>query len=142
MNPTFHGGHNIAMKLPKARFDRTVAFYRDVLGMEVTDHDAAGVAQSVSVRFGPVTLWLDRVDNYAHADLWLELFTDDVDRATAHLAAHGVGVQDELEPLPAGLDAHWISNPAGVPHIVRLPDGAPSAAGHDEGPGPGRTGPS
>ncbi|TDC61784.1 hypothetical protein E1200_28130 [Actinomadura sp. GC306] len=122
MNPSFRGGHNIAMKLPKAQFDRTVAFYRDVLGMEVTDQDAVGVAQSVSVRFGPVTLWLDRVDNYAHADLWLELFTDDVERATAHLAAHGVAVQDELEPLPAGLDAHWISNPAGVPHVVRLPD--------------------
>ena len=80
------------------------------------------MAQSVAVRFGPVTLWLDRVDNLAHADLWLELFTDDVGRATEHLAAHGVAVQDELEPLPAGLDAHWISNPAGVPHIVRLPD--------------------
>ncbi|SRR5690606_14038637 len=122
MEPTFRGGHNVAMKLPKAQFDRTVAFYRDVLGMEVTEQDAAGVAQSVAVRFGPVTLWLDRVDNLAHADLWLELFTDDVGRATEHLAAHGVAVQDELEPLPAGLDAHWISNPAGVPHIVRLPD--------------------
>lgn len=122
MEPTFRGGHNVAMKLPKAQFDRTVAFYRDVLGMEVTEQDAAGVAQSVAVRFGPVTLWLDRVDNLAHADLWLELFTDDVGRATEHLAAHGVAVQDELEALPAGLDAHWISNPAGVPHIVRLPD--------------------
>lgn len=126
MNLTFRGGHNIAMKLPKAQFDRTVAFYRDVLGMEVTDHGgetiAGGVAQSASVQFGPVTLWFDRVDNYAHPDLWLELFTDDVDRATAHLAAHGVGVQDELEPLPSGMDAHWISNPVGVPHIVRNPD--------------------
>lgn len=126
MTPTFRGGHNIAMKLPKAQFDRTVAFYREVLGMEVTDSSseavAEGVIQSVAIRFGPVTLWLDRVDNYARADLWLELFTDDVDRATEHLAAHGVPVQDELEPLPAGMNAHWISNPVGVPHIVRLPD--------------------
>lgn len=130
MNPTFSGGHNIAMKLPKAQFDRTVAFYRDVLGMEVTDESghaegvAEGVAQTASVRFGPVTLWFDRVDNYARADLWLELFTDDVDRATAHLAAHGVAVQDELEPLPSGMNAHWISNPVGIPHILRLPDDA------------------
>ncbi|WP_228811119.1 hypothetical protein [Nocardia otitidiscaviarum] len=29
MTPTFRGGHNIAMKLPRAQFDRTVAFYRD-----------------------------------------------------------------------------------------------------------------
>ena len=126
MNPTFRGGHNIAMKLPKAQFDQTVVFYRETLGMEVTDNSdesvAEGVIQSASIRFGPVTLWLDRVDNYARADLWLDLFTDDVDRATEHLAAHGVHVQDELEPLPSGMNAHWISNPVGIPHIVRLPD--------------------
>ncbi|MFD5315994.1 VOC family protein [Streptomyces sp. NPDC127098] len=126
MSPTFRGGHNIAMKLPKAQFDRTVAFYRDVLGMEVTDaSDQAvteGVAQSASVPFGPVTLWFDRVDNYSHAELWLELFTDDVDQATAHLAAHGVATRDELEPLPSGMNAHWISDPVGIPHIVRSPE--------------------
>ncbi|NNH68521.1 VOC family protein [Nocardia uniformis] len=126
MKPAFRGGNNIAMKLPKAQFDRTVAFYRDVLGMEVTDDSgeaiAEGVVQSAAIRFGPVTLWLDRVDNYAHADLWLELFTDDVDRATEYLATHGIPVQDELEPLPSGMNAHWISNPVGVPHIVRLSD--------------------
>lgn len=96
--------------------------------MDVTDHTdqpvAAGVSRSAAVRFGPVTLWLDRVDNYAHADLWLELFTDDVDSATEHLAAHSIPTQDELEPLPANMNAHWISNPVGVPHIIRLPDSA------------------
>ncbi|WP_052850304.1 VOC family protein [Streptomyces avicenniae] len=126
MRPTFQGGHNIAMKLPKAHYDSTVAFYRDVLGMEVTEDDgeATGgtVARSASVRLGPVTLWLDQVDTYAQAQLWLELFTDDVEQAARHLAAHGVHPQDELEPLPPGLAAHWISNPAGIPHIVRLPD--------------------
>ncbi len=123
---TFIGGNNIAMKLPRVQFDRTVAFYRDILGMEVTDDSgeaiAEGVIQSAAVRFGPVTLWLDRVDNYAHADLWLELLTDDVDGAIAHLATHGVPVQDELEPFPVGMNAHWIGNPVGVPHIVRLPE--------------------
>lgn len=126
MTPTFRGGNNIAMKLPRAQFDRTVAFYRDILGMEVTEDSdetvTEGVVQSAAVRFGPVTLWLDRVDNYAHADLWLELFTDDVDRATEHLAAHGIPVQDELEPFPSGMNAHWISNPVAIPHIVRLSD--------------------
>ncbi|MFC7639824.1 VOC family protein [Streptosporangium lutulentum] len=42
MRPTFQGGRNIAMKLPKAQFDRTVAFYRDVLGMEVTEEGGEG----------------------------------------------------------------------------------------------------
>ncbi|PSK93636.1 glyoxalase/bleomycin resistance protein/dioxygenase superfamily protein [Murinocardiopsis flavida] len=126
MTPTFRGGHNIAMKLPKAQFDHTIAFYRDILGMAVTDESGAAVAgivaQSASVQLGPVTLWFDRVDNYARADLWLELFTDDVDQAARHLAAHGVAVQDELEPFPPGMNAHWISNPVGIPHIVRRPE--------------------
>ena len=114
----FTGGPDIAMKLPKARFDETLAFYRDVLGMDVSRRDG----DSFGVAFGPVTLWLDRVDNYAQAEVWLELFTDDVEAATARLAEHGIEPQDELEPLPAGLAAHWISNPAGIPHIVRRPD--------------------
>jgi len=32
---TFQGGLNVAMKLPKAEFDRTLSFYRDILGFEV-----------------------------------------------------------------------------------------------------------
>lgn len=126
MKPTFQGGHNIAMKLPKAQYDETIAFYRDILGMEVTDEAGYGVdgvvAQSASVQFGPVKLWLDRVDNHARGDLWLEIFTDDVDRAMQHLADHGVTPQDELEPFPPRLDAHWITNPAAITHLVRRPD--------------------
>ncbi len=65
-------------------------------------------------------LWFDLIDNYVRADIWLELVTDDVDLATRYLAEYGVGTQDELEPLPSGLAAHWVSNPAGIPHVVRL----------------------
>lgn len=126
MSPQFRGGHNIAMKLPKTQFEATVAFYRDVLNMEVTEVPSQSldgtVPQSVSVPFGTVTLWLDRVDNYAQAGIWLELFTDDVEAATQHLAQQGVPAQDELEALPTGLQAHWISNPAGIPHVLRHPD--------------------
>jgi hypothetical protein len=127
VNARFQGGLNIAMKIPKARYEETVVFYRDILGLEVTDQTGApGVVDAVprcaSVRFGPVTLWLDLVENYARSDLWLELFTDDVDRATAYLVDKGVATIDEVEPLPNGMKAHWISNPAGVTHLVRLPD--------------------
>jgi catechol 2,3-dioxygenase-like lactoylglutathione lyase family enzyme len=123
MNPQFRGGQNIAMKLPKAQFEQTVAFYRDVLGMGVVDQSgtdiAAGVQQSASVQFGPVTLWLDQVDNYTSAEIWLELFTDDLEQATSHLAERGVSPQDELEPLPPEMAGHWITNPVGIPHLVR-----------------------
>jgi len=33
-----------------------------------------------------------------------------------------VATQDEREPLPDGLPAHWIGNPAGIPHFVRAAD--------------------
>lgn len=114
------------MKLPKTEFDRTLAFYRDVLGLEVKDESGPLVVDAVprcaSVEFGPVTLWLDLVENYARADLWLEVFTDDVDAATRHLAEHGFGTRDELEPLPAGSTGHWITNPAGITHLIRTAD--------------------
>ncbi|WP_418154312.1 VOC family protein [Actinoalloteichus caeruleus] len=120
-SPRFRGGPNIAMKLPAARFDDTVAFYRDVLGLDVTEEPSAAtgmVSRSVRVDFGAYALWLDRVDNYARSDIWLELTTDDLDDAVRHLAAHGVGTNDELEELPTGSRAHWVCAPTGVPHIL------------------------
>ncbi|GAB3815394.1 VOC family protein [Kribbella italica] len=122
----FHGGLNVAMKVPKADFERTVAFYRDALGFEVTDESGPHVVDAVprcaSLKFGPVTLWLDQVDNYARGDLWLELFTPDVAAAMEHLKSHGIEARDELEPLPEGSDGHWITNPVGITHLVRSAD--------------------
>ncbi|OKH92287.1 VOC family protein [Streptomyces uncialis] len=120
--PEFTAGLNIAMKIPKAQYDATVAFYRDTLGFEVEEHDAPEaptVARTHSVRFGPTTLWLDRVDNYSHPDLWLQLHTDDLDAATRKLAEAGVHPCDEVEPLVnTGSRTHWVKNPAGVVHLL------------------------
>ncbi|MCP2332161.1 hypothetical protein G443_002431 [Actinoalloteichus cyanogriseus DSM 43889] len=55
-SPRFRGGPNIAMKLPAARFDDTVAFYRDVLGLHVTEEPSAAtgmVSRSVRVDSTP-----------------------------------------------------------------------------------------
>lgn len=120
--PEFTAGLNIAMKIPKAQYEATVAFYRDTLGFDVKEEDvsyAPTVSRTHSVRFGPNTLWLDRVDNYSRPDLWLQLHTDDLDAATSRLADVGVHPCDEVEPLE-GLDArfHWIKNPAGIVHLL------------------------
>jgi catechol 2,3-dioxygenase-like lactoylglutathione lyase family enzyme len=119
----FEAGTNVAMKIPRADYDATVAFYRDTLGMDVEEVDDTGspvVAASHRVTFGAVTLWLDRVDGVARSDVWLELRTDDLDRATHHLAAAEIHPCDEVEPLDgdAGRTSHWIRNPAGVVHLV------------------------
>ncbi|WP_053203834.1 VOC family protein [Jiangella muralis] len=119
---TFEGSVNIAMKIPAAQYPKTVAFYRDVLGLptkDVTGTDiAAGVTRSVRVEFGPSVLWLDEVPNYSRSDVWLELSTDDLPAAMERLTAAGVVARDELEPLPDAMRAHWIANPAGVVHLV------------------------
>ncbi|MFI6291424.1 VOC family protein [Nonomuraea sp. NPDC050790] len=120
--PAFTAGLNIAMKIPKAQYEATVAFYRDTLGFEVKEEDV-GYAPTVSathaVKFGPNTLWLDRVDNYSSPDLWLQLGTDDLDAATEELAAIGVHPIDEVEPLEnLGSRTHWIKNPAGIVHLL------------------------
>ena len=121
----FSGGTNIAMKIPRAKYEETLAFYRDTLGLEVLEEPGAAtgqVSRSARTQFGPCTLWFDRVDNYARSDVWLELHTDDLDAAVAHLAESGVHPQDELEALPEGSRAHWVCNPVGVPHILHVPE--------------------
>lgn len=120
--PTFTPGTNLAMKIPTASYERTVAFYRDVLGLaveRVEDLDAPTVAESHTVAFGEVTLWLDRVDNYTRAEVWLEVRTDDLAVARQRLADAGIEPCDEVEPLDSlGTSAHWIANPAGVVHLL------------------------
>lgn len=124
--PRFAGSVNIAMKIPTAQYDATVAFYRDVLRMPVTDVTgsdvAAGVSRSHRCEFGPNVLWLDEVENYSRSDLWLQVNTDDISAALDRLSAAGVTTRDELEPLPDTAKAHWISNPAGIIHLIAQED--------------------
>ncbi|GAA2605415.1 VOC family protein [Actinomadura fulvescens] len=120
--PRFTAGLNIAMKIPKARYEATVAFYRDTLGFEVSEDDVSStptVSRTHAVRFGPTTLWLDCVDNFSQPDLWLQLHTDDLDAAVEQLAGTGITPCDEVEPLvnPESR-SHWITNPAGIVHLL------------------------
>lgn len=45
MNQKFEAGINIAIKIPKGKYEETVAFYRDILKLEVSgkpiDHGPA-----------------------------------------------------------------------------------------------------
>lgn len=118
----FEGGVNIAMKVPPHEHAATVAFYRDVLGLEVIRDDPSPPIPSVGFAFGPNTLWIDRVAHATQAEVWLELRTDSTEAADAALAAGGVVRCDPVEPLPAGLDAFWVTNPAGVVHLVKAAD--------------------
>jgi catechol 2,3-dioxygenase-like lactoylglutathione lyase family enzyme len=111
---TFAAGRNIAMKVPPHLFEATVQFYRDVLGLkEITKH-----APSVGFEFGANNLWLDRVPGISQAEIWLEVVTNDIAAASEQLNAAGVVRCDEIEPLPEGFQAFWVSSPASIIHLV------------------------
>lgn len=99
-------GKNIAIKVPLHKWDETVAFYRDRVGLEIIKE----VASSTAFAFGSITLWIDKVEKQSQVDIWLELVTDDPDKALETLASPK---RDELEPLGDG-NGHWTSDPAGV----------------------------
>ena len=69
-------------------------------------------------QFGPNRLWIDRVPNLSHPDIWLELETNDTEAAASYLKINGVPRRDEVEQLREDFDGFWISDPAGVIHLV------------------------
>lgn len=106
-------GKNIAIKVPLHKWEETVAFYEQRIGLPVHKR----LTDSVGFVFGDMTLWIDRVATQSQVDVWLEFFTDDPDGAIEHL---GGPLRDELEPLD-GVTGHWTSDPAGVVLLVRKP---------------------
>ena len=118
MSTTFEGGVNIAIKVPKHKYAQTVKFYRDILKLHVEEKpiEHPTISRTHLVTFGPNTVWLDCVDNYAHSEIWLDLRTNDVEKSTEYLASHGIHPCDELEEIPS--DTHWIMDPAGTVFIL------------------------
>ena len=110
----FSPGHNLAMKVPASLFDATVSFYERTLGFTVASRDP----DSVRFSFGGMMLWIDRVEGLEKAEVWLDVIARDVSAAAERLRRNGVTRCDEVEPLPEGMAAFWIKNPAGVVHLV------------------------
>jgi hypothetical protein len=118
MDAKFSGGINIAIKIPKSKYEQTVEFYREILKLEVEEKSISNptVSRTHEVKFGPNIVWLDCVDNYTHSEVWLDLKTDDVTIAAAYLKSKGINTCDELEQIPE--EMHWIMDPAGTPFIL------------------------
>lgn len=112
--PNFSAGRNIAMKVPPHLYETTIQFYRDVLGFKlITKH-----APAVGFEFGSNNLWIDSVPGISQAELWLEIITDDIEAAAQHLKMEEIVRCDEIEPLPEGFQAFWISSPSSIIHLV------------------------
>lgn len=110
----FEAGINIAIKIPKSKYDKTVAFYKNILKFEVEERpiDNPTVSRTHEVKFGENTLWLDCVDNYTHSETWLQITVPNVEEARNYLLANGIETCNEIEELPPNM--HWIQDPAGT----------------------------
>jgi hypothetical protein len=58
------------------------------------------------------------VPGISQAEVWLEVVTNDIAAASRHLDAAAIVRRDEIEPLPAGFEALWVSSPASIIHLV------------------------
>jgi predicted enzyme related to lactoylglutathione lyase len=114
MSTKFEAGINIAIKVPKSKYDETVAFYRDILKLEVEEKPITNptISRTHEVKFGNNIIWLDCVDNYTHSETWLQLTVPNVEEATTYLKLNGVETCDEIEELPKNM--HWIQDPSGT----------------------------
>lgn len=114
MSIQFEAGINIAIKIPKNKYEKTVAFYRDILKLPVEEKKIENptVSRTHEVKFGNNIIWLDCVDNYTHSETWLQLTVPNVEEATKYLQSNGVETCDEIEELPENM--HWITDPAGT----------------------------
>lgn len=115
MTTRFSGGPNIAMKVPPESYEKTIAFYRDTLGLE----EIADLKPHIVFSFGACRLWIDRAEGVERAELWLEIEAHDMTHARGHLSPLHAPRADAIEPLPRDFDAFWIENPADVVHLVR-----------------------
>lgn len=113
MNTTFKAGINIAIKIPKNKYEQTVEFYRNILKFKVEEKPISNptVSRTHKVIFGNNIIWLDCVDNYTHSETWLQLTVPNVEEATDYLKYSNVPFCDEIEELPQNM--HWITDPAG-----------------------------
>jgi catechol 2,3-dioxygenase-like lactoylglutathione lyase family enzyme len=112
--PKYSGGRNIAMRVPAHLYDATVQFYAEVLGLKRVERHSPAVV----FEFGNNQLWVDSVAALSQSEVWLELVTDDLATASEHLRLNNIVRRDEIDPLPEGFQAFWISNPASIIHLV------------------------
>ena len=120
MDLKFEPGKNIAMKIPSHEYDDTVRFYRDVLRFK--ELTGSGAGDTPRFQFGDKVLWLDCMPGFSQSEIWLEVVTNDISKASAYLKEQDCHRRDEIEPLPKGFKSFWVSNPANIIHLVSSSD--------------------
>eukprot|EP01063_Lacrimia_lanifica_P022914 TRINITY_DN3041_c1_g2_i1.p2 TRINITY_DN3041_c1_g2~~TRINITY_DN3041_c1_g2_i1.p2 ORF type:complete len:383 (+),score=149.82 TRINITY_DN3041_c1_g2_i1:107-1255(+) len=115
----FKGGDAIILKCPAHKFESTVAFYRDILGMQGEQHSAS----LWSIDWGSgMSLYIARTDRLTHPAVWLTVDCSDPTVAKDILAKHAT-VRGDLEPWDPEQpeDSFWTSPPNDLVHLVKRP---------------------
>ena len=123
MKPTFSPATDIALKIPSHEHEAMVRLYRDVFGFKLLRTSEDG--KSIAFEFGSMTLWLDSVAALSQAEIWLEINTGDLASAQSALAEAGCVIRNEVEQLPEGFEAFWVSTPSNLIHLVSKSDPQP-----------------
>lgn len=118
MKPTFSPGRNIAIKVPEHEYDSTVAFYRDILGLKQITLESPDKYESTAFEFGDKNLWVDKISGISQAEIWLEIITDNIQKAKDYLEEKGYCRRDEIETLPSEFKGFWLSSPSNIIHLI------------------------
>jgi predicted enzyme related to lactoylglutathione lyase len=95
---------------------RSVAFYRDVLGLAVYREFPGGTVFFLGGGYLEVSGRADDAPAGEHVRLWLQV--RDLDAAHRELVARGATVLREPRREPWGLDEMWLADPDGVRIVV------------------------
>lgn len=114
----FQPGNNIAIKVPSHQYEEVVKFYQDTLGLPIACVDNIDPFESTAFEFGSMHLWVDKKPGISQAEIWLEMRTDDAEKAAQYLTRPKCVRCDEIEPLPETLKAFWVANTAGIVHLI------------------------
>jgi predicted enzyme related to lactoylglutathione lyase len=104
-------------------FERSVAFYRDTLGLAIFRDFGAGIVFFLGGGFLEVS---GRSPETAGPNVQLWMQVRDVDATRAELAGRGVPILREPVTEPWGLREMWIADPDGVRiAVIEVPEDHP-----------------
>jgi predicted enzyme related to lactoylglutathione lyase len=104
-------------------YERSVAFYRDTLGLAIFREFGAGIVFFMGVGFLEIS---GRAENAPGPNIRLWMQVRDVDATHLELAGRGVPILREPVTEPWGLREMWIADPDGVSiAIIQVPDDHP-----------------
>ena len=92
--------------LRPADYERTLAFYRDGLGLAIAGQSLIEIAAHGG----------SEVPTIFDGALWLQV--RDIDSAVAELESRGIPIEREAQQEPWGLVELWLRDPDGVPIVL------------------------